>query len=99
MAVLGPDEKKILEVDNASERAGMGGSEIVHVAGLSQGEYRVRVTPFVRDDAKAAEYTIALTEVRDLTATERANAQGEKDINELEDQWERARDKLDINRL
>jgi len=99
VAVLGPDGKKVVEVDNASEQYGMGGSEIAHVAGLSPGEYRVRVTPFVRDDAKAAKYTIALTEVRDLTLVERANAQGEKDINELEDQWERARDKLDIKTL
>ena len=62
VAVLGPDGKKVVEVDNASEQYGMGGSEIAHVAGLSPGEYRVRVTPFVRDDAKAAKYTIALTE-------------------------------------
>ena len=99
VAVLGPDGKMVIEVDNASEQNGMGGAEIAHVSGLSPGEYRVRVTPFVRDDAKAAKYTIALTEVRDLTPAERANAQSERDINELEDQWERARDKVDVKTL
>ena len=39
---------------------------------------------------------ITLTELRDLTPAERENAQSEKHISELEDQWEWARDKLDI---
>src|SRR5688572_19475954 len=44
------------------------------VTALSAGEYRVQVRPFERDDAKPAKYTISLSEVRDLTAMERANA-------------------------
>ena len=99
VAVLGPDGKQIVEVDNAAEQDGTGGSEVASVSALSAGEYRIRVTPFERGDARAAKYTITLTEVRDLTPAERANAQSEKEIYELEDQWERARDKLDIPTL
>jgi ketosteroid isomerase-like protein len=99
VTVLAPDGKQVIQVDNAPEEDGTGGSEIANVSALSAGEYRIRVTPFERSDAKAAKYTITLSEVRDLTPTERANAQSEKEVSELEDQWERARDKLDIATL
>ena len=99
VTVVGPDGKQIVEVDSATEQEGTGGSEVANVSALSAGDYRIRVTPFERGDAKAAKYTITLTEVRDLTPAERENAQSEKDVRELEDQWERARDKLDISTL
>jgi len=67
VTVLAPDGKQITEVDNASEENGTAGSEVAHVTALIGGEYRVRVTPFERADAKAAKYTITLTEMRDLT--------------------------------
>jgi hypothetical protein len=68
---------------------------MARVSALSAREYRVRVTPFKRDDAKPAKYTITLTEIRDLTANERMNAESEREIIDIEQRWERARDALD----
>jgi len=99
VTALGPDGKQVTQVDNASEENGTGGSEIAHVTALTAGEYRIRVTPFERGDAKPAKYTITLTEMRDLTGAERANAQSEKEIIELEQQWEHAVDMLDVPTL
>ena len=95
VTVIGPDGKQVIEVDDATENDGTGGSEVAHVPTLSAGEYRVRVTPFKRDDAKAAKYTITVTEVRDLTANERMNLQSEREITDIEQRWEQARDALD----
>jgi ketosteroid isomerase-like protein len=95
VAVLGPDGKQVIEVDDATEDDGKGGSEVARVPALSGGEYRVRVTPFKRDDAKPAKYTITVTEVRDLTPNERTNLQSEREITEIEQRWEHARDALD----
>ena len=95
VSVLGPDGKQVIEVDDATENDGTGGSEVARVPALSAGEYRVRVTPFKRDDAKPAKYTITLTEVRDLTANERMNLQSEREITDIEQRWEQARDVLD----
>jgi hypothetical protein len=47
---------------------------------------------FERPDAKAAKYTIALSELRELTADERSNAESEKQIAAIEQEWEAAID-------
>jgi ketosteroid isomerase-like protein len=99
VTVLGPDGKQLLEVDNASDDNGTGGSEIAHVTAITAGEYRVRITPFERPDAKPGKYTVTLSEMRDLTPAERANAESEREIADLEQQWEQARDKLDMTTL
>lgn len=94
VTVLGPDGKQLVEVDNASEENGIAGTENAHVIALDAGAYHVRVTPFERPDAKPAKYTITLSEMRDLTAAERANAQSEREIAQIEEQWEQAHDKM-----
>jgi ketosteroid isomerase-like protein len=99
VTVLGPDGKQVIEVDDAVENDGTGGSEVARVPALSAGDYRVRVTPFKRDDAKPAKYTITVTEVRDLTANERMNLQSEREITDIEQRWEQARDALDQTTL
>ena len=100
VTVLGPDGKQLVEVDNASEENGIAGSEIAHVIALAAGAYHVRVTPFERPDAKPAKYIITLSEMRDLTAAERANAESEREIARIEEQWEQAQDKgLDVAAL
>jgi ketosteroid isomerase-like protein len=100
VTVLGPDGKQLVEVDNASAENGIGGSEIAHVIALAAGTYHVRVTPFERPDAKPAKYTITLSEMRDLTAAERANAESEREIAQIEEQWEQAHDKgMDVATL
>lgn len=97
VTVLGPDGKQLVEVDSAHDDDGTAGAEVARVAALAPGEYRIRVAPFERPDAKpSAKYTISLSEVRDLTVAERTNAESERQIAALEDQWEQARDKPDI---
>ena len=97
--VLGPDGKQLAEMDNASEDNGTGGTETVRVVALTPGEYRIRVAPFERDDAKPATYRITLSELRELTRDERANLESEKEIAGLEEQWERAGDIRDLPTL
>ena len=99
VTVLGPDGTQIIQVDSASDDHGTGGSEVAHVTALAPGEYHVRVAPFERADAKAAKYTITLSEMRPLTAEERTNAESEKEIAAIERRWEAAIDKLDIATL
>ena len=74
----------------------MGGAETAQVRALSAGEYRVRVAPFERSDAKPGKYTITLAEMRDLTPEEIANAQAELEIAKIEQEFEQAVDKGDI---
>jgi hypothetical protein len=92
LTVLAPDGTQLLQVDSAFEEQGTGGTEVANATALSAGEYRVRVAPFERPDAKAAKYTIALSELRELTADERSNAESEKQIAAIEQEWEAAID-------
>lgn len=96
VTVVGPDGTQLLEVDGAHDDEGKGGAEVVRVAALLPGDYRIRVAPFERADAQPARYTVMLSDMRDLTVAERANAESERQINALEEQWEDARDTLDI---
>jgi hypothetical protein len=73
VTVLGPDGKQLMQVDNASEESGTAGTEVAKVTAVAPGEYHVRVAPFERPDAKAAKYSVALSELRELTAEERTN--------------------------
>lgn len=99
VSVVGPDGKQLVQVDGASDEQGTGGSEVAHVTALKPGAYRVRIAPFDRPDAKSAKYTVALSEMRDLSAEERANAESEAEIVALEERWEAAIDKLDVGTL
>ncbi len=99
VTVVGPDGMQMIQVDAASDDHGTGGSEIAHLTALTPGVYHVRVAPFERADAKAAKYTITLSEMRPLTAEERTNAESEKEIAAIERRWEAAIDKLDIPTL
>ena len=99
VTVLDPAGKQLAQVDAASEDHGRGGSEVARVSALTPGEYRVRVAPFERPDARPAKYTIALTERRALTADERIHAQSEREIAEVERRWEAAIDALDLPTL
>jgi hypothetical protein len=96
VTVSAPDGKQLAEVDSASQDQGMGGAETAQVRALSAGEYRVRVAPFDRSDAKPGKYTITLAEMRDLTPDEIANAQAEMEIAKVEQEFEQALDKGDI---
>ena len=64
VTVLAPDGTQLLQVDSAFEEQGTGGTEVANATALSAGEYRVRVAPSERPDAKAAKYTIALSQLR-----------------------------------
>ena len=100
VTVLGPDGQQLLTVDGASDDNGRGGSEVAHIAAFAAGTYHVRVSPFDRPDAKpAAQYRITLSEVRSLTAEERANAESEIQIRAIEQRWEAAVDKFDVPTL
>jgi ketosteroid isomerase-like protein len=99
VTVVAPDGRQLAQVDHATEDHGTGGAEVAEVTALTAGEYRVRVAPFERADAKPATYTITLSALRDLTAEERTNAESEKEIAAIEQQWEAAVEKLDLDTM
>jgi ketosteroid isomerase-like protein len=99
VTVLGPDGTQLIQVDRAFQESGTAGTEVARVAALTAGEYHIRVAPFERPDAKPGKYTIALSELRSLTAEERGNAESERQIAAIEQEWEAAIDKLDVPTL
>jgi ketosteroid isomerase-like protein len=99
VTVFAPDGKQILHVDAASEETGRGGSEVARVTALAPGAYRVRIAPFDRPDAVPAKYTVTLSDVRELTADERTNARSEQEIDAIEQRWEAAVDRGDIDTI
>jgi ketosteroid isomerase-like protein len=92
VSVVGPNGKKLLEKDSPN---GPNGPEDVVIPALTAGPYRVQIAPFQSPAAAAGRYTITLTELRPLSATELATAHNELELTALESQWEEAVDAND----